>query len=220
MDTGPDGVQERPQCRDRRGLFEQQPVRLSVQGSGRIQNQRVHRRIEIAPEWLREFPVARHSAPERIHGDEIACFVRVEDFAQVSGPQGTHREGFAGSAVQWRAGIEYRAMHHVQARATDHHAQSRLGPIEPVLQHPGDARLRRNQVRHLVQHEWTPPTRALGFGGEAHQERVPVRILHVGKSGKPFGNRCGKVTALHGRSGLIGHGVQPLVAPRPLDEQA
>ena len=65
---------------------------------------------------------AFHSTPERIHGDQIALGVDSEDLAQVSRPQGTHRESFTRPAVQGSAGIEYRAIHHVQARSADYHA--------------------------------------------------------------------------------------------------
>ena len=220
MDPGTDRVQDWPQRRRRRGLFEQQPIRLPVQRPGGIEHQGVHCRFQVAPERLRKLPIAGHSAPQRIHGDKNARLVHGEDLAQVPRLQGTHRERLARPAVERSAGVEYRPMHHVQARSADHHAQPLLGPIEPVLQHAGDARVRGDQVWQLVHHERATPPDAVRLGGEPRQERVPVRVFHVGESGKPLGHRGGQVASLYGRGGLIGDGVEPPVAPRPLDEQA
>ena len=109
--------------------LQQQPVGLAVQGSRRVQDQRVHRGVEIVAERLRKLPVTGHPTPQRVCADQISRPVECSRLAQKSGLQWLHGEGFVRPAVQRRAGVEYRAVHHVQARAADDDAQAVVGAV-------------------------------------------------------------------------------------------
>ena len=94
MCARPYRVEQRAQCRRRRDFLQQQPVGLAVQGSRRVQHQRVHRGVEIGAERLRKLPVTGHPAPQRVCGDQVSRPVEWNRLAQISGLQGPHGEGF------------------------------------------------------------------------------------------------------------------------------
>ena len=220
MRAGADHVQQRAECRGRRHLLQEQPVRLRVQRAGRVEHQRVDGALEVESERLGELPVARHPAPRGVECQQVAPSGAREQVGEVSRSQRAHGEGLARAAVERRPGGENRAVHHALARTAHHQGRAFRRRVDPSLQDAGQGRIRREQVGQLVQHERSGPTGGLRIGDEPRQEGAPVRILHVGESRKPVLDRGSQVAPLHRRSGRIGRRVQAAMTPRPLDEQA
>ena len=63
------------------------------------------------------------------------------------------------------------------------------------------------------------PALPFSLSGQACQQRPPIRRLHVCTAGKALRHRFGQIAPLHWGRGLVGHGVEPAVPSRPLDEQ-
>ena len=191
-----------------------------MQRSCRVEDQGVHRSVAIVSEGLGQLPIAGHPAPQRIHGDQVAGVVEGKDLGKMSRLQRTHGKGFRGPAVQGRGGVEDGAVHHVLAGAAYDQLQPTLRAVQPVLQDTGQGRVCGKEVGQFVEYERSLPVGPPGLHGKPCQERAPVRVFDVGKAGEPFGDRSGQVAPLHRRRGLVSHGVEAVVTPGPLDEQA
>ena len=128
-----------------------------MQGTGWVENQRIHRRLEISAEGHGQFPVPRHAAPQRIDSDQLLIVLEVEYFGKTPGTKRTQRECLIGATVEGCGGVQDSAVHHALARAADHHSKLPTGLVNPVPQLTGQAAVRGDQVRQLVDHEWTGP---------------------------------------------------------------
>ena len=168
--AGADDVQQRPQRGGRRHFGPEQTLRFVVQRAGGIKDQSVDRGVEVAAVRLGQLPVARHAAPDRVAGDQVAGRFRGEDLGQVPRPQRAYRERFHGAPVQRSAGAQHRAVHHAQARPAHHQAGPRRRVVQPVLQDCRQRRVGGNQIRQLVQDERSRPPRVRGGGGKAAEE--------------------------------------------------
>ena len=175
MCARPYRVEQRAQCRRRRDFLQQQPVGLAVQGSRRIQHQRVHRGVEIGAERLRKLPVTGHPAPQRVCGDQASRPVEWNRLAQISGLQGPHGEGLVRPAVQRRAGVEYRAVHHARAESATRPTESGQSVRRFLELHAFDAGRGRGLPHRLVQTR----TGAGGRSRQPHQPSGPVRVSGI-----------------------------------------
>ena len=92
--------------------------------------------------------------------------------------------------------------------------------VKPVLQHANDAGIGGDEVRQFVENERTRPVGSRCFRGQPGQERMPVPVVHVIKTAKPLRHGSREVASLHCGGGLIGNGVQTVVATTPLKQQS
>ena len=197
----------------------EQPLRLHVQGPGRIEHQGVHGAVGVQAERFGQLPVARHSSPQRVEGNQIPCVGTGEQVGEVSRFEGAHGERFPRPAVERCAGVECRAVHHPLTRpAQDDAGPSRRG-IDPGLENAGQGRVGGDQVRQLVEHEWPGPAAPARLVGEPRQERTPVGILDSGETGMPV-DGGGQVATLDRRDGLVRDCVQSAPPVRPFEEEA
>ena len=219
MSATPDDVEQRTESSGWRGFLQEQAVRLQVQGSRRIQHQRVHRPLHVQAEGFGEFPIARHAAPHGVEREQRARPGAGERVGKVPGPQRAHGEGFPRPAIERRAGTENRTVHHPLTRTAHDHAGPSRSRVEPGLENARQRRVGCDQIRQLVEHERSAPAAATGLAGEPIEERTPVRVLDIGESGKPPIHAGGEIASLNGGSGRVGGRVQAVVALGPLDEQ-
>ena len=160
-------VQQRAQRRRRRGLLQQQSVRLRVQRAGRVEHQRVDRSLNVETERLGELPVARHPAPQGVERRELLRLDAGERVREVPRLERAQGERFPRAAVEGSVGCEDGAVHHPPTRT----AHDESGPagrgVDPRLQHAGQRRVGRDQVRQLVQHERPRPAAPLRLASGA-----------------------------------------------------
>ena len=129
-------------------------------------------------------------------------------------------EGFYRASVQRCASVEQGAVHHALAGPAHHQAWARPRGVEPVLQHAGYGGVGGDQVGEFVENEWTRPVRERRFGGDAFEERAPIRVFDVREPREAFSHGEGEVAALHGWRGSVRDRIEAIAAPRPLDQQA
>lgn len=220
MGPAADHVQQRTQRHRRRDLLHEQPLRLHVQRPGRIEHQGVHGAVGVQAERLGELPVARHSSPQRVEGNQIPCIGAGEQVGEVSRSEGAYGERFPRAAVERRAGVEYRAVHHPLTRPAQDDAGPSRRAVDPGLEDAGQRRVGSDQVRQLVEHEWPGPAAPARLVGEPRQERTPVGILDSGETGKLPVDGGRQVAALDRRDGLVRDRVQSALPVRPFEEEA
>ena len=216
------GVQQRPQGDGWRRFFQKQAIRFAVQRACRVQHQRIDsfRQVGTGLECaLRQFPIVRQAAPNRVQRNEMPRIARAERFAKMAWPQRLEGERLDGATVERRTGIQRRAMHHVLARAADDSAGPRRLRVDPILQRADDGGIGDDQVGQFVQDERPAPAGGGRFAAETGEERAPVGIFHVGKARQALGDGRRQIAPLHAGRGLVGHRVQAAPTPRPLDEK-
>src|SRR6185295_9295037 len=134
--TCTDDVEDRPQLRRRRNLFEEHAIGLAVEDAERVEDEVLELRQHAACNLGSELPIARDASPRRMQLDEVDAGRDPEGSRQKAGGERTDLEHLARPSVERSVAGEHEALHHPLAGAGERDDETgTLGVvIEPALQ--------------------------------------------------------------------------------------
>ena len=191
-----DERQDRVGLRDLAQVVEQEAGRLVVEDAEWREDQGSHGSMKLTG-IRRELPVARHAAPHREGLDRPRPVTQAEGRARPARPQGPDPEHLGRAAEQGRRSVENQAVHHALRGSGEHEVDTgRDFLVDALLEEARDLAPGRDQRGELVQGEDHARAR---FPPPPPEERVPVRVAHVGEAGKEAGDLARQGSALERR---------------------